>query len=316
MSNETAILGYGPVGRATVDLLASQGRAVRIVQRSRPKDLASGVPFRAADVLDLDALTAALAGADQIVVALGFPYSGKIWRDVWPRAMRNVLAVAKASGARIVFIDNLYMAGPQTAPLAETMPLTGFGVKPAVRSEVTRLWQAADAAGEVRFVALRAPDFYGPGVGNSQLGDLAFGALAKGKAALFAVSVDQPHDVAYVPDFARAAVTLLGAPDDAFGQAWNVPCAPTQTLRQIFALGAAALGVKPRLRVLPPWSLLPMSLAVPILGELREMSFQWDRPYRVDFSKFAKRFWADATPFEAGAAATALSFRAALQKAA
>ncbi len=309
MTNETAILGYGPVGRATADILASQGRAIRVVQRGRPKGLPPGVPFRAADVLDLDALKAALEGADQVVVALGFPYSGKVWLDVWPRAMRNVLAAAKASGARVVFIDNLYMAGPQTAPLVETMPLTDFGVKPAVRSAVTRLWQAASKAGEVRVAALRAPDFYGPGVGNSQLGDLAFGALAKGKAALFAVSVDQPHDVAYVPDFARAAVTLLDAPDDAFGQAWNVPCAPTQNLRKVFALGAAALGVKPKLRVLPSWSLLPMSLAVPILGELREMSFQWDRPYRVDFSKFAKRFWSDATPFETGAAATALSFR-------
>jgi hypothetical protein len=40
-----------------------------------------------------------------------------------------------------------------------------------------------------------------------------------------------------------------------------------------------------------------------------EMRFQWDRPYRVDSSRFAKRFWSDATPFEVGAPATALWFR-------
>jgi hypothetical protein len=40
-----------------------------------------------------------------------------------------------------------------------------------------------------------------------------------------------------------------------------------------------------------------------------EMRFQWDRPYRVDSSRFAKRFWSDATPFEIGAPATALWFR-------
>jgi len=39
------------------------------------------------------------------------------------------------------------------------------------------------------------------------------------------------------------------------------------------------------------------------------MRFQWDRPYRVDSSRFAKRFWAGATPFEAGAPATAIWFR-------
>jgi len=304
MTNETAILGYGPVGRATADRLSHQGRAFRVVQRNRPKNLAAGMDFRSADVLDLDALKAALAGASQVVVALGFPYVGKLWRDVWPRAMANVLAVAKQTGARIVFVDNLYMAGPQTAPLVETMPLTDFGVKPAVRSEVTRMWHASG----VRVAALRAPDFYGPGVGNSHLGDLAFGALAKGKAATFAVSVDQPHDVAYVPDFGRGVVSLLDAPDDAFGQAWNLPCAPTLTLRRIFALGAAALGRPAKMTVLPRWSLAPLGLFMPILGEMREMQFQWDRPYRVDASKFAKRFWADATPFDIGAPATARSF--------
>jgi hypothetical protein len=42
---------------------------------------------------------------------------------------------------------------------------------------------------------------------------------------------------------------------------------------------------------------------------MREMRFQWDRPYRVDASKFAKAFWSDPTPFEVGVRETALSFR-------
>ena len=302
------ILGHGPVGRATAELLSAAGRDVRVAQRRKPADLRAQIPFLALDALDRAALIDAARGVGQIVVALGFPYFGKIWRDVWPRAMDNVLAAAEASGARVVFIDNLYMLGPQTAPLTEDMPLADYGVKPAVRAAITRQWQAASQAGRVRFTALRAPDFYGPGVGNSHLGDLAFGALAKGKSAQFAVSVDQPHDVAYVPDFARGVVSLLDAPDDAFGQAWNLPCAPTRTLREIFALGAAALGRPATLTALPRWSLAPLGLFMPILGELREMQFQWDRPYRVDSSKFAKRFWSDATPFETGAPAAARSF--------
>ena len=35
------------------------------------------------------------------------------------------------------------------------------------------------------------------------------------------VPLDTPYDFAYTPDIARAAVTLLDAPDDAFGQAWD-----------------------------------------------------------------------------------------------
>ena len=229
------ILGYGPVGRASTELLSASARDVRVAQRRKPADLGPQIPFLALDALDRAALIAAAKGIGQIVVALGFPYFGKIWREVWPRAMDNVLAAAEASGARVVFVDNLYMLGPQSAPLTEDMPLRDYGVKPAVRAAITRQWMAASEAGRVRFAALRAPDFYGPGVGNSHLGDLAFGALAKGKGAQFAVSVDQPHDVAYVPDFARGVVSLLDAPDDCFGQAWNLPCADPHFARDFRA---------------------------------------------------------------------------------
>jgi nucleoside-diphosphate-sugar epimerase len=121
-------------------------------------------------------------------------------------------------------------------------------------------------------------------------------------------SADLPHDFAYVPDCGRAVISLLDAPDDAFGRAWHVPCAPTLTMREILAIGAKAIGARPRVRSLPLWALGPIGLFVPALAEFREMSFNWDRPYRVDSSAFAKRFWGDATPFEVGAPATARAF--------
>ena len=36
-----------------------------------------------------------------------------------------------------------------------------------------------------------------------------------------------------------------------------------------------------------------------------QMLYQWERPFRVDHSKFAASFWSDPTPFEEGIAATA-----------
>tara|TARA_B100000029_G_C16789924_1_gene672605 strand:- start:142 stop:294 length:153 start_codon:yes stop_codon:yes gene_type:complete len=38
---------------------------------------------------------------------------------------------------------------------------------------------------------------------------------------------------------------------------------------------------------------------------MREMRYQWERPFQVDASRFADRFWSDATPFEEGIRATA-----------
>ena len=179
MTGRIAIFGYGrgrtrdrgaaPVGRPG----AGRGAAARAVR------LAEGgsVRVRATRSTARPVLKAA-RGAEQIVVAIGFEYSGIVWREAWPKAIANFVGACKATGARMVFIDNLYMYGPQTAPLVETMPLADIGWKPAARSAATRIWMAAAAAGEARIAALRAPDFYGPGVGNSYLGDTSIGKLA------------------------------------------------------------------------------------------------------------------------------------------
>lgn len=308
MTNEILVLGHGAVGRAVVAELAGKGAPVRVAQRRRPADLPAGVGFAPCDVLDPAAVMAAFAGAAQVVVAIGFPYDGKVWTRDWPAAMRNILAAAEASDARLVFVDNLYMYGPQTAPLVETMPLSDHGRKPAARAAVTRLWQAAAAAGRVRIAALRAPDFYGPGVTLSHFGDLAFGALGRGKPAQLIVPADTAHDFAYVPDIARAVALLLAAPDADFGQAWHMPSAPIETPRSIIALGAAAIGAAPRISQLPPLLMPALGLFMPMLREMREMRFQWDRPYAVDAARFTRRFGLQPTPFAVGAATTARSF--------
>jgi nucleoside-diphosphate-sugar epimerase len=311
MDQSTVILGYGATGRATADVLAVRGREVTIAQRKAPADMPPGARFVPCDVLDGDSVKAAISGAHQVVLAIGFAYDAKVWRQAWPRAMTHVVEACAASGARLVFVDNLYMMGPQDSPLREDMPLSNRPVKPAIRAEVTRIWMAAAEAGRVRAAALRPPDFYGPGVGLSHLGDQAFGALAKGKPAMLIAPPDTPHDFAYVPDIGRAVVTLLEAPDDAYGQAWNMPCAPTTTPREIIRLGAAAIGVDAKITAIPLWALPAMGVFVPFMREVADMSFTWDRPYRVDAGKFTRHFWSDVTPFEIGAAATARSFMAA-----
>lgn len=309
MRDLIVIVGFGPVGRDAAYRLAERGTPIRIAQRRRPQDLPAGADFVACDALDPASVRAAISGAGQVVLSIGLAYSGKVWRASWPKIMTNFVEACAASGARLVFFDNLYMYGPCTAPMRETNPLTSFGEKPAARSEATRIWMRASDAGRLKVAAVRAPDFYGPGVGLSVFGDYGFGALAKGKAANYIGSPDLPHDFAYVPDCGRAVVTLLDASDDAFGRPWHVPCAPTRTAREILAIGAKAIGVKPRLTALPLWSLRVMSFLAPALDGFREMRFNWDRPYRVDATDFASRFWGDATPFEIGAVETAKAFQ-------
>ena len=313
MNGKIVIFGYGPTGRATAERLLAEGRDVVVAQRRPPAPLPKGAVFVACDALDRDSVISAARQGEQFVVAIGFEYRSKVWREAWPKAIGNFIAACEATSARMVFIDNLYMYGPQTAPLVETMPLTAYGQKPAVRAAVTRTWEEACAKGRARIAALRAPDFYGPGVGLSYLGDTSIGAMAKGKAAFFIGSPDIPHDYAYVPDIGRAATTLLAAPDSAYGQVWHAPCAPIQTTRQVLQRAADVLGIKLRLNILPEFLLGPLGIFIPFLKEAKEMRFTFDRPYHVDSSKFAKTFWSDATPFEEGVHKTALAFRVAAQ---
>lgn len=309
MSQHVVIFGYGAVGRETAALLASRGARLTIAQRKRPASLPVGGEFTGVDVLDQQQTVRASEGADAIICCLGFPYDSRIWAKAWPKGMANLLEAASSTGARFVFADNLYMYGPQNRALTEDMPLTDFGRKPRIRAEITRQWQNAHASGKVQAVAVRASDFYGPGVETSVLSAYGVRRLLAGKSALIPYSPDHPHDFNYVPDFARALVTLLDAPPDAYGQAWHVPNASTQTLRSLIGRAAAMIGVPPRMIVLPKLLLQLGALFDRQLYELLEMRFQTDRSYKVDASKFAQRFWDNPTSFENGLAATIAYYR-------
>lgn len=304
-----AVLGFGAVGRATSAQLAARGDEVRIVQRQQPSALPPKAIFQSGDTADAASTHRACKGVEVVVCCIGIPYFAKVWEKAWPQAMTNILEGCAASGARLVFADNLYMYGPQTRPLREDIPLTSFGHKPRVRAEVTRLWETAQQTGRVRVVAVRAADFYGPDAPTSVPTAYGVMRLLAGKAAQLPYPPDHPHDFTYVPDFARALVSLVDAPDDAFGQAWHVPNAPTQTLRALVQLAAERIGVPARISVLPTWLARILALFQPVIGETLEMRFQWDRPYVVDASKFGTRFWSDATPFEEGLDATIAFYR-------
>jgi nucleoside-diphosphate-sugar epimerase len=308
MTRSTVVFGYGAAGRAITELLLARGDIVRVAQRSRPADLPAGATFAACDILDAQMVRAAVEGATEVVLAVGFPYDRRVWREVWPTTMTNLVEACAATGARLVFVDNLYQLGPQNEPRREDMPLSDRGAKPAILSAVTRIWMAAAQAGRVRVAALRCTDFYGPNVPVSHLGSTGFAALAEGKAAMLIAPPDTPHDFAYVPDIARAVAILLDAPDDAYNQVWNMPCSPTLTPREILRLGAEALGVRLRVMAIPLPLLPALGLFQPFLREVADVGFTWDRPYVVDGSKFARRFGFQPTPFAVGAPATARSF--------
>ena len=165
----------------------------------------------------------------------------------------------------------------------------------------------AHGAGRVEAAAVRASDFYGPGVTLSALGERSVGRIARGKAAQIVGDPDQPHSFTYVPDIARALITVAGA-DDAMGQAWNVPNAPDRTVREILQMFADALGTSLAIQSMPGFVMSVVGVFNGNVREMKEMLYQWERPFHVDSSKFAERFWGDATSFADGVAATVAAY--------
>jgi len=108
-------------------------------------------------------------------------------------------------------------------------------------------------------------------------------------------SLDQPHTYTYISDFGEA-LAILGERDEALGQAWHVPNPPTLTQRELVTLLFKETGLEPKFSVMGKSMLRLGGLFVPAAREMVEMTYEFEKPFRVDSSKFVKAFGDIATP--------------------
>jgi nucleoside-diphosphate-sugar epimerase len=287
------VVGSGPVGRAVAVQLADRGFRVRSVARHGTADLPGGVEIVEADVTDPVEARRAMAGAAVIYHAASAAYHR--WPELLPPLMRGVLAGAVATGARIVYADNLYAYGPVDDPLTEDLPSCAKGPNGRVRAALADELMGAEAAGTVRATIGRASDYYGPWGRLSTVGERLFEPALAGKRVQLLADPDLPHTVTFLGDFARGLVTL-GTHDAAFGQVWHVPSAETLTSREFVRLVFEATGNPLALGVLPSPLLTVAALFSPTLRAVKEQQYQRERPWVVDHSKFAQAFGAHVTP--------------------
>lgn len=150
-------------------------------------------------------------------------------------------------------------------------------------------------SGNLTALIARSADFYGPNIKNtSMLTETVFNNFSKGKKANWMISLNHKHSFTYTPD-AGKATALLGNSDEAFNQIWHLPTAPNPLTGEEWIEDIAnEMGVQPRSQVLSMFLLKILSLFVPIMKELKEMVYQYDRDYVFNSSKFEKQF--DFTP--------------------
>jgi nucleoside-diphosphate-sugar epimerase len=302
------VLGAGPVGRAVTERLASRGCSPTVL--TRRGTTVTGGASQAVDVTDPDALAAAIAGADVVFQCAQPAYHR--WVEEFPLFQRNVVDACERSGAVLVAVENLYGYGPSPspAPFTEDTPMRPNTRKGVVRAQMWDDLAAAHAAGRIRAAAVRASDFFGPGVHLSSFGERFFGPLVAGKPAGVFGDPDALHSVTFVPDLAEALVRVAEQPE-AWGRAWHAPTAPAITQRELVGLAARAASVDPRIRIVRPWMLRFAGMFDPGAKEMVEMLYEFDRDFVVDSSAYERAFGATPTPLVDSIATTVTAFVAA-----
>jgi nucleoside-diphosphate-sugar epimerase len=288
------VVGEGGAGAAIARRLRAEDRPVRIVTR-RGGASEPGIERVAADAADPAALERAAAGAAAIYHAANVPYPA--WFATLPLLMGATIAAAGATGARLVYVDNLYMYGPIAGPISEQSPQAPGTRKGRLRKRLADDLLAAVAAGRADAVVVRGSDFFGPGVTSSAAGDRFFPPLLAGRKAGWLGDPDQPHSLTFIDDLAAAAV-ILGREPVGRERVWHVPAAAPLTGRGYVALAAGILGVPPKLAATPPLLLRVLGVANPLLREVAEMAYQFTAPFVIDGAAFADRFGVAPTPHE------------------
>ncbi len=300
------VIGAGPVGTHVARRAAALGHAVRVVTRRGGPSPAAGAVHVAGDISDPAGARALCDGAAVVVNCANPPYTQ--WPELFPGIQRGAIEGAAAAGAVLAVMDNLYAYGPVTGHLTEDLPLDAATRKGAVRAAMADELFAAHRAGKVRATAARASDFYGPMVTGSAAGDQFFPPVLAGGTVRVLGDADARHSFAYVPDVADALVTLA-TDERAWGRAWHVPHAPAVTQRELVAAAGRAAGTTPKASATPRWVIRALGLVKPDIRELVELYYEFDDAFVVDDTAYRSTFGGDATPLEAGLAATVEWYR-------
>ncbi|MDQ6482024.1 NAD-dependent epimerase/dehydratase family protein [Dyadobacter sp. LHD-138] len=287
---QTILGSGGAVGIPLARNLKTYTDRIRLVSRN-PVQVNGDDELYAADLTQANQVDAAVAGSEVVYLTVGLKYDTNTWQKHWPVVMANVINACIKHGARLVFLDNIYMYAESEIPhMKETSACKPSSKKGQVRADLqTMLFEAIKERGLKALIA-RSADFYGPSVKNSPLAVMVFDQYGKEKKAFWQIDANKFHAFTYVPDAAQA-VALLGNTSDVFGEIWHLPTSAERlTGKQFIEKIALEMHLEPRFYIFSRLMMSLIGLFVPIVKELREMAYQYDRDYVFDSSKFEERF--------------------------
>jgi nucleoside-diphosphate-sugar epimerase len=284
------ILGCnGAIGQEVQRQLVKYTDSVRLVSRN-PKKIIESYELFAADLIDRKQVFSAIKGSEIVYLLVGLEYNIKIWEEQWPKLMRNVIDACKEFGSKLVFFDNVYaIGGDNVKHITEESPISPTSKKGVVRASIDKMVLEEIDKGTLNAIIARSPDFFGPIIETSALMNVVYNNLIKGKKAQWLCNAKVLHSMGFTFDLGLGTA-LLGNTPDAYNQIWNLPTDKPIKGEQWIKMFAEEMNTSEKYQTLPSWLMKILGLFVPILKEMYEMSYQNDRDYYFDSTKFEKYF--------------------------
>ena len=287
---QTILGSGGAIGIELAKALTAFTTDIRLVSRN-PKKVNPNDELFPADLTNREEVLKAIAGSEIVYVTVGFANNRKVWKTLWPPFIKNVIDACIQNNAKLVFFDNIYaIGGDNVKHITEESPISPCSKKGEVRAEVDKHILEAIEKRKLNAIIARSPDFFSEVKATSMSMNLIYDNLPKGKKAQWLCDAQKIHSMGYTPDLAKGTA-ILGNAADAYNQIWNLPTDPEKITGEGWVnIFATEMNASNKYQVLPNWLLKVLGLFIPIMKELPEMNYQFDRDYYFDSSKFNKHF--------------------------
>jgi nucleoside-diphosphate-sugar epimerase len=299
----------GGAGRAVAEALLRHGWHVRALTRRAMTDR-SGIGWVQGDAMNPEDMVNAATGAD-ILFHGANPPGYKNWRGLAIPMLANAITAAKASGARLIYPGSVYPYGPDAWPVVnERSPQHPQTRKGQIRVEMEAML-AAEAQRGLRYLTVRAGDYFGPHAPSSWVAMI----MLQGGKKLRSIQTPERLGVrrawAYLPDLAETVAQLAARERDLPAAETLHFAGHTRADRQMAdAIGRAHGGNLPISRF--PWALV--YAAAPFnttMRELLEMRYLWRQSITLDNSRLRSVLGVEPhTPLDQAASATIAGLRA------
>ena len=297
---QTILGSGGAIGTQLAKELLHYTGKIRLVARTPEKVNESNELF-SADLTKKEEVDQAVAGSEVVYLTVGLKYTTKVWERDWPVVMRNVIAACIKHGAKLVFFDNVYLYAPdEMHNMTENSRIEPASRKGKIRAGLVKMILAEVASGKLKALIARSADFYGPQVKSSSLTVMVLDNFRKNKKAFWQSDATKEHSFTFTPDAAKATA-LLGNTEEAYNQTWHLPTSPERlTGKDFIEKVAAEMNVTPRYYILSKTLISILGIFIPIVKELREMQYQYDRNYFFNSKKFDEQFSLKTTRYKEG----------------